>query len=111
MATFEVDGLDDLFLSLSEISEIPEEVQDEILNAQADALIPEIQARGHGYGVEQTGMTLRSIKKGKAKKGKNGRNLVVAPRGRNKRKVSYSEIAFVNNYGSRRQAAPARPPW
>ncbi len=105
MATFSVDGLDDLALSLSEISEIPEDIQDEILNAQADILIPQIQERGRGYGVERSGMTLRSIKKGKAKKGKNGRVLVVAPRGRNKKKVSYSEIAFLNNYGSRKQSA------
>lgn len=112
MAEFTVDGLDGLIASLREVAEMPEEVQDEILNAQADALIPEIQKRGRGYGVDDTGKMLRSIKKGKVRMGKGYRYIVVAPRGTRKRgnsRTTNAAIGFFNNYGAR--GIPARPFW
>ena len=112
MAGFEVNGLDALMLSLQEVEALPEHLQDEILNAQADALIPELQERGRAYGVEDSGKMLKSIKKGKVRRNKNGRYIVVSPRGTRRRggkSVSNSEIAFLNNYGTRHQSA--RPFW
>ncbi|MBQ2997256.1 MAG: HK97 gp10 family phage protein [Oscillibacter sp.] len=117
MAEFHFSGVDELELSLREIEELPEEVVDEMLEAQADVLIDEIQNRGEAYGVMApgSGKMLRSIKKGRPKRGKNGtRQIVVSPRGTRKRgkegkKTSNAEIAFLNNYGTRHQQA--RPFW
>ncbi|MBQ7778387.1 MAG: hypothetical protein IJ396_07750 [Oscillibacter sp.] len=117
MAEFSVDGLDGLIASLQEVAEMPEEVQDEILHAQADALIPEIQKRGYAYGVVDPesgsgGKMLRSIKKGKVRMRKGYRYIVVAPRGTRKRgktKTTNAAIGFFNNYGAR--GIPARPFW
>lgn len=115
MAEFSFSGIDDLSLSLREIEELPEEVADEILEAQADILIDELQNRGKAYGVAapDSGKMLRSIKKGKPKRGKKGtRQIVVSPRGsrmRGKKKITNAEIAFLNNYGTRHQQA--RPFW
>lgn len=115
MAEFSFSGINELELSLREIEELPEEVADEMLEAQADVLIDEIQNRGEAYGVMApgSGKMLKSIKKGKAKRGKNGtRQIVVSPRGsrtRGKKKTSNAEIAFLNNYGTRHQQA--RPFW
>ena len=36
MATFNCNGIDDLMLSMAEIAAVPESVQDEMLNAQAN---------------------------------------------------------------------------
>lgn len=113
MATFNVEGLDDLLLSLTEISQIPEDVQDEMLNGMADALVPEIVERGRGYGVELTGKMLKSISKGKAKTLQGVRTISVKPRGYQthggkglkKQKISNEEVAFLQNYGTRKQQA------
>lgn len=110
MAGFSFSGLDDLILSMAEVEAMPEYVQDEILNAQADVLVIEIQRRGEGYGVHDSGKMLASIKKGKAKRGKKGgRQIVISARGERKNGVSNGEVAFLNNYGTRHQKA--RPFW
>ena len=101
-------------LSMQEIAEIPDEIIDAILNAQADALIPEIQERGRGYGVEAegSGKMLKSIKKGKIRIKKKSRSITVSPTGsraRGKKRTKNTEIAFLNNYGTRHQKA--RPFW
>lgn len=117
MAEFVVQGLDGFMASLQQLADIPDNVRDDILNAQADALIPEIQERGRGYGVKDTGDMLKKIKKGKIRQNKDGRYIVVAPRGTRKRvtkegkvhKTKEAEIGFFANYGTRHQ--PARPFW
>lgn len=117
MAEFVIDGLDGLMESLSQFEAMPDHVKDDILNAQADALIPELQERGRAYGVQDTGDMLKKIKKGKIRQNKYCRYVVVAPRGTRTRKtksgksqrIKNAEIGFLQNYGTRNQ--PARPFW
>ena len=85
---FDLEGLDDLALSLSEIAEIPDDIQAEILNTQADDFIREVKNRGAGYGVgakKGTGQLLKSIKKGKIRRLKTGLAIYVQPTGSRKR--------------------------
>jgi HK97 gp10 family phage protein len=105
MAEFGVAGLDDLMLTMQQIAEIPAEVQDEILNAQADVIVEAQKSKGRSYGVERTGVTLNSIKKSKPKSRKGSRVVYVTPTGKNKDGNRNAEVAFVNNYGKRTQAA------
>ena len=102
-------GLDELILDMQAIAELPDEIQDEMLNAQADIVVEAQKRAGHAMGVEDTGLTLRSIRKGKAKRSKEGmRVLYITPTGTRKRgksKVRNAEIAFVNEYGDRDQKA------
>ncbi len=113
MAQFEFSGIDDLILSMEQVEALPEYLVDAILTEQAEVLAEEIRLRGKGYGVEDSGKLLSSIKPGKPKKGKKGgRQIVVSARGsrkRGNRKVNNGEIAFLNNYGTRYQKA--RPFW
>lgn len=105
MATLNCNGLDDLILSMKEIAEIPQEVQDEILNAQADIVVEEQKRIGRIYGVEKTGITLKSIKKTKPKTKKDGRTIYVYPQGKNKDGNRTAEVAFIANYGKKSQKA------
>lgn len=109
MAEFKAIGLDELMLSLQEIAEIPEDVQDEMLNAQGDVVAREQQESARRYGIQRTGLTIRSIRKGKVKLDKHGnRVLYVTPVGsriRGKKKTSNAEIAFLNEYGTKKQKA------
>ena len=105
MATFSAKGIEGLELSMREIAEIPADVQDEILNAQADVIVEAQKSRGRTYGVERTGMTLDSIKKGRPKLKYGSRVVYVTPTGTNKDGNRHAEVAFVNNYGKRTQKA------
>lgn len=106
----DLEGLDGLCLSMSEIEEIPDDIQDAMLNAQADIAIPAQKAKAISYGVVDTGLVSSSIRKTKPKRGKNGRCIYVYPHGSRKRgkkgKITRNaEIAFIAEYGRRKQKA------
>lgn len=109
MSEFSFSGLDEFMLSMEEIAQIPEDVQDAMLNAQADVVVEAQKQKARTYGVQDTGAMIQSIKKGRIKTGKNGERLIyVTPSGSRKRGntvVRNAEIAFVNEYGTRDQKA------
>lgn len=109
MAEFKAVGLDELALSLQEIAEIPEDIQDEMLRAQGNIVAQAQRESAQRYGIQRTGTLIRSIKAGKVKLDKHGnRVLYVTPVGsrvRGEKKTTNAEIAFLNEYGTRRQKA------
>lgn len=111
-------GLDDLMLSMEEIAQIPDDVKDKMLDAQADVVVFAQRAKARAYGVEDTGLVISSINKGKPKLKNGARVIYVTPSNtrsrvaRNRKtgekkvtKVRNAEIAFINEYGDRRQRA------
>ena len=108
MATFSFDGVSDLMLSMQQIAEIPEDVQSDMLNAEADVVVKAIKDKGESYGVHRTGETLAHIRKGKVKRDKDGNMCIhITFNGKNAKGTRYAEIAFINNFGKKNQ--PARP--
>lgn len=108
MAEFKVAGIDGVMLSLGEAAEIPEDVLDQMLQAQADIAVPAIKAKGQAYGLVRTGQMLRSIKAGKPKWAKGVRVQYITPTGsrrRGKTETRNAEIAFIAEYGKRNQKA------
>lgn len=109
MAEFKAVGLDELALSLQEIAEIPEDIQDEMLRVQGNIVAQAQRESAQRYGIQRTGTLIRSIKPGKAKLDKHGsRALYVTPVGsrvRGGKKTTNAEIAFLNEYGTRGQRA------
>lgn len=109
MAEFKAIGLDELALSLQEIAEIPEDIQDEMLRAQGNIVAQAQRESAQRYGIQRTGTLIRSIKPGKVKLDKHGsRVLYVTPVGsrvRGGKKTTNAEIAFLNEYGTRGQRA------
>lgn len=114
MPEFKSFGLDELMLSLEEIAEIPAEVQDEILNAQADVTLKAQRESiiAHGiYDRENKGRHVAdSLKKSKVKIRKKDqvRVINIAPAGsrrRGKTVTRNAEILFVNEYGRKDQEA------
>ena len=105
MATLEAVGLDELMLSMTEIAEIPDSVQDAMLNAQADIVVNAQKSSAVAYGVRKTGITLGAIKKGNVKNTKSGKTIYVYPRGTNADGNRNGEVAFINEYGKKNQTA------
>lgn len=110
MARLEVNGLSELSLSLEEMASIPEEVLDEMLNAQADVIADAQKKKARAYGVYKTGGVIASIRKGKIKRLRDGKSIMVSFQGSRQRgniSTREAEIAFINEFGKRNQ--PARP--
>ena len=112
MAKVEMDGLGELTLSLKEISDLPDAVIDKMLNAQADIAeaAQQEEATRMLVGPYATGTTAMTVRKGKVKI-KNGQRVLyltpVGTRARGKAKTRNAEIAFLNEFGTRK--IPARP--
>ncbi len=97
-------------MSFEELANIPDEVLDEMLEAQADVIEPAQREKARAYGVYGTGGVIASITRGKVKRSSKGRTLSIYPRGSRKRgntTTREAEIAFINEFGKRNQ--PARP--
>lgn len=135
MAEFNFHGLDEIMLNIAEIASIPEEVQDEMITAQAqvtmEAQREEAKKLGMYSGYDRwnnlrdwannqlpgqersysTGQLAKSIRIGKPKTKKGVRKLSIyfagsRTRGGKRRwsapkKIKNSEIAFLNEYGTR----------
>lgn len=130
MAKLTVDGLDDLILSFQEIEEIPDDILNEMLDAEAEIVAPAIREEAaklgmyDGYSQKEnrnsrtdkyywrgpqvksysTGELARSVRVGKMKTQKGVRQKYIyfaGSRKRGKKTVRNSEIAFLNEYGTR----------
>ena len=83
---------------------MPDEMLDNMLQAQADVIEPAQKMKGRAYGVHRTGVTLESIKKGKPKKNNDGKAIYITPMGTNADGNRNAEVAFINEFGKHGQA-------
>lgn len=108
MAKLSFEGIDGLMLSLEEIADLPDDVAEAMLDAEAKIVEEASIAAGMQLGVYRTGQTLSSIRRGRMRKGRDGvRQMYVTPQGVNDRGERNAAVAFVNEYGKRGQ--PGRP--
>lgn len=114
MGRLTVNGLDALADDFAALARLPESVIDGILDAEAEVITAaqreEIEKQWSGP--HSLGISSKSIKKGKAKKDKDGRSLSVYPQGTRKRggqTTRNAEIAFINEYGAPGRHIAARP--
>ena len=110
MARISVNGLDSLMDDLLAIEELPDEVTEEMLDAEAE-IVEEAQVyTGMKMGVYRSGETLRSITHGKMKRGRDGqRSKYVYPQGTNDKGERNATVAFVNEFGAPQRGIAARP--
>lgn len=110
MAHLSVNGLDGLLDDLQSIEELPDEVAEEMLDAEA-AIVEEAQVyTGMKMGVYRTGDTLRSITHGKMKRRRDGqRTKYVYPQGTNEKGERTATVAFINEFGAPQRGIAARP--
>lgn len=114
MANVTIGGLDDLMADFAELARLPDKVAEDILNAEADVIVPAQQEeiRKRWKGPHSEGISAKSVKKGKVKKQNGGHSLAVYPQGtrkRGKKSVRNGEIAFINEYGAPGRGIAARP--
>lgn len=109
MANMEVDGLDRLLEDFSAIADLPDEVAEAMLDAEAKIVEDAQVYTGMKKGVYRTGETLMAVARGKMKRAKDGsRAKHVYPRGKNSRGIRNAEVAFINEYGAPNRDIPAR---
>lgn len=111
MASLELQGFDSLDEAFRRISEIPFSVTSEALNGMAEVAADIIRDQGERMGVrdpESDVHILDKIKTGKPKQTESGGYATISfsgSRQRGKSRMRNAEIAFVNEYGKRGQAA------
>ena len=111
MASFEVYGFDSLEAAFRRIAEIPFDVTAKALDGMAEVAAEAIRTTGETMGVrdpESDVHILDKIKRGKAKQTPEGGFETISfsgSRTRGKTRTRNAEIAFVNEYGKRGQAA------
>ena len=111
MAEFVSQGLDSLMLDLAAVAAMPEEVQDEILSAEADVVVAAQRKKVKQFGIYDGTSPVHvanSIKKGRPKTQKGSRVIYVTPKGSRKRGNTVTrsaEILFVNEFGKKNQKA------
>ncbi len=105
MARCTFNGIDGVILSYEEIAEIPEEIKDKMLSAEADVAIKYMQESLRDKGLVKTHTLLNSIKKRK-KRNKDGDLIyLVSPQGthhvnKNGKTVRNGDVAFVLEFGA-----------
>jgi len=108
MAILSTNGLDEYIFSLEELSQIPDSVIDEMLNAEAKVIKKgqEQTASSMLRGKYYRGGVVSGIRVGKPKRTNGGRAVYVTFNG-TQHGNRIAEIAFVNEFGKKNQ--PARP--
>ena len=110
MANFHINDLDGFMLDLEAAAELPDEVAEEMLLAEAESVEEAQIYTGMKRGVHRTGVTLYSITHGKMKRGKDGdRVMHVYPGGVNEDGNRNAEVAFINEFGAPDRRIDARP--
>lgn len=106
MAEFYTSGTEAELRLLDRLASLPEELQAEIVQEQANVIADTVREYGYAFGVVRTGNTLRSLRVLEPKRDSKGNmSDVVTFVGKNEKGVRYAEIAFVNNYGKKTQEA------
>jgi 1-acyl-sn-glycerol-3-phosphate acyltransferase len=114
MGRLTVNGLDALSDDFAALARLPDSVVDGILNAEADVIVQAQRAEieKQWSGPHSLGISSKSVKKGKAKKERDGRSISVYPKGTRKRggqTTRNAEIAFINECGAPGRHIAARP--
>lgn len=107
----DISGFEELNDAFARLKDVPEGVMEESLEAMAKTALPLIKAKGESMGVrdpESNVHILDTLKATKFVKTKNGGHIDLnfsGTRTRSGKKTRNAEIAFVNEYGKRSQAA------
>lgn len=109
MASFSVNGIDGLSLSLQEIAALDQETKKEILEAGAAVVMAEQVRIGEAYGVHRTGVTLSSIALTRKRYRSSNPSADITYTGENADGNRNAEVAFINNYGAPKRGIEARP--
>lgn len=108
MARLELNGFEDLWDAYNRISDIPDSVTEEALDEMAKIAEAEIRRTGESMGVRDPESDVHILDKLKRKKPKitpeGGYSIITftGKRHRGKKDTRNAEIAFVNEYGSRK---------
>lgn len=98
MAGMEIEGLDDLIGDLDKIADLPEEVQMEMLHAEADVVVKAQKEMIDSLDLRDTGQLRDSIAR---KKGSGaGVSLDIFPQGIRDDGIRNAEVGFIHEFGA-----------
>lgn len=111
MASFEFEGFDGLDAAIKMIGQIEDSVKEKALTAMAEVAAAKIKSQGEAMGVrdpESSVHILDNIKANKPKLTPDGGSVTITfsgTRSRDRTRTRNAEIAFLNEYGTRKNRA------
>lgn len=99
----ETEGLDELIADLEKVMDLPEQVKDDMLNAEADVVVQAQKEEIESLGLVDTGQLRDSITRNrKVSVSKNGigKYLDIYPQGTRENGVRNAEVGFILEYGA-----------
>lgn len=105
MATIEFDGLEEVVKDLDNSIPLVRQAIRTAVRMGGIHIAQQTRRVGESMGVWLTGQTLNSIVPRDVKETAFSTSVLVTPEGRNKKGERNATVAFVNEYGTRRQAA------
>lgn len=117
MGSVKISGIETLISDFSKMANLPDHVSEAMLQAEADVVLAaqRTEIEKQWKGPYSLGISAKSVKKGRVKKGKDGPFISIYPQGSRKRgkktikEVRNGEIAFFNEYGAPKRNIRARP--
>lgn len=105
----EVDGLDGLCADLEKVMELPERIQLDMLNAEADVIVEAQKAEIESLGLVDTGQLKKSIARTDKVKadGGLGKCMDIYPQGTREDGVRNAEVGFIYEYGAKEKKIKA----
>lgn len=101
MSKLEIDGITEMMESLENIMDLPDDVQFEMLNAQADVVVEAHKKEIEAIGLEDTGQLKRSISRTrKLQIDDLGQYLEIYPQGIRDDGVRNTEVGFIHEFGA-----------
>ena len=96
-------GFDSLPLALQKVVNALPEVAEEMIDAACDVLEPVMKRTATEYNIQDTGITIRSIGRGKLGKRKSDGSLYkdIYPQGKDEKGVRNAQKAFIAEYGKK----------
>jgi len=108
MAGVSVDGLEGLMESFDALADLPEDLMDDMLNAEADVVVRAQKDAVSALGMVDTGQLKDSIRKNqKTGTGSMGKYLDIYPQGVRDDGVRNAEVGFIHEFGAPRKHIPA----
>jgi hypothetical protein len=107
MASINFEGLDDLIADLEKVRDLPDDVMEEMLDAEAEIVIKAHKSELESRGMRRTGQLIGSI--GATNKISRGfsHSVDVYPQGTRDDGVRNAEVGFILEYGAPKKHIPA----
>lgn len=107
MAGIRFEGIDDLIADIEKVAELPDDVMDEMLDAEAEIVTKAHKKELESRGMRQSGQLIASVGAANKKVSGFSHSIDIYPQGTRSNGVRNAEVGFILEYGAPKKHIPA----